>query len=269
MVTENNITQETEADTQVSTESVAEDTEQTSVESTDTTPEVQAETTGGTVSEGITSESPSPQTAPSSFSPAPETPPVASAEAVDHQYKQRLEQENEYYKQQAAMAGLEKQVADYEVQQHNNYVAQGYGDEQAAHMAKNDSSAQRQSYTSYVQQQQQHTQDMAFREGQYKASLHYAKQYGVDAQDLLKYQTPEAMEDAAKTQSRIKELEDFKAKTEQSSVPSQRLDSPSQVSSGELSGEALENAIGRGEVELTPDRSRKLQEYYRSQGVGG
>jgi len=67
-------------------------------------------------------------------------------------------------------------------------------------------------------------------EGKYRAAMYYAKQHGVDSEQLLPYNSPQEMETRAREMARIGELEAKLAKYEKAQVPAQNFDnSTSQV----------------------------------------
>ena len=67
-------------------------------------------------------------------------------------------------------------------------------------------------------------------EGKYRAAMYYAKQHGVDSDQLLPYNSPQEMETRAREMARIGELEAKLAKYEKAQVPAQNFDnSTSQV----------------------------------------
>ena len=68
-------------------------------------------------------------------------------------------------------------------------------------------------------------------QGRYRAAMFYGKQHGVDADQLLSYNSPQEMETRAREISRISQLEAKLAKYEKAQVPPQNFDSgTSQVS---------------------------------------
>lgn len=101
------------------------------------------------------------------------------------------------------------------------------------------------------------------------AATHYGKQYGVTPRALVDFDSPEAMErHAALIQHTAKQEKRLKA-LEKKSVPQSQYDNGTAAGSAPLDGVALENAIGSGQLTMTPDRMQKLQAYYKSQGLGG
>ena len=62
-------------------------------------------------------------------------------------------------------------------------------------------------------------------EGKYRAAMYYAKQHGVDSDQLLPYNSPQEMETRAREMARIGELEAKLAKYEKAQVPAQNFDS--------------------------------------------
>jgi len=111
-------------------------------------------------------------------------------------------------------------------------VNQGYSTEQV--------NASAQQY--YQQRVQQHTQEqnyqnsLQYREGQYKASLQIGKKFNVDPEVLLKYNSPQEMEQAAKHQSELRALKEENARLKKGQVPAQSYDNntaPANASSSE------------------------------------
>lgn len=107
-------------------------------------------------------------------------------------------------------------------------------------------------------------------EAKNNAAAEYATKYGVPHTNLMKFDSRDQMEEYAKTQSRIKLLEEREAKRTKAQVPAQTF-SPgvTEASTGELEGAALEDAVGSGAVDLTPAVVERLIRYQRSQGYGG
>ena len=138
---------------------------------------------------------------------------------------------------QERIAELEQHRAYSEVQQQamqyqQQLIQQGYTVEQANTTAQQWLGTRQQQ----IQSEQNYKQKMEFQEGQYKASLHYGKQFNVDPEVLLKYQTPQEMEVAAKHMSEVRSLKEENARLKQGKVPTQNFDSnnaPANASSSE------------------------------------
>ena len=84
--------------------------------------------------------------------------------------------------------------------------------------------------------EQEYKQQIEFKEGQFKASLHYGKKFNIDPEVLLKYQTPQEMEVAAKHMSEVRALKEENARLKKGQVPSQSYDNntaPANASSSE------------------------------------
>lgn len=147
--------------------------------------------------------------------------------------------------------GLEKQLEDQQTritqlegerqteqvriqaEQYRDQLAQqGYGADQAQAMATQYYHQQNQT----IQQQQKFSQEKEFIEGQYKASLHYGKQYDVDPEQLIKFKDPQEMEVAARHQAELRSLKEENAKLKKQQVPAQSYDNstaPAEASSSE------------------------------------
>jgi hypothetical protein len=111
-------------------------------------------------------------------------------------------------------------------------MSQGYSPQQAQQAAQNWMNTR----TQQMQTEQNYQQQIQFKEGQYKASLHYGKQFNVDPEVLLKYQTPQEMETAARHMSEVRSLKEENARLKKGTVPAQKFDSntaPANASSSE------------------------------------
>lgn len=121
----------------------------------------------------------------------------------------------------------------YEAEQYKQQlVQQGYSVEQA-------NSAAQQHYQTKSNQmavEQNYQEQLQIMEGQYKAALHYGKQFNIDPEVLRNYKTPQEMEQAAKHQSEVRALKEENAKLKKQQVPAQSYDNsqaPANASSSE------------------------------------
>jgi len=111
-------------------------------------------------------------------------------------------------------------------------IQQGYSPEQSQ-------SASQQFYSNRMQQvtvENDYKQKIDFKEGQYRASLQYGKKFNIDPEVLLKYQTPQEMEVAAKHMSEVRSLKEENVRLKQGKVPTQNFDTgnaPANASSSE------------------------------------
>lgn len=145
--------------------------------------------------------------------------------------------EKQLQDQQTRIAQLEgerqvEQVRLHAEQYRDQLINQGYSNDQAQSMASQYYHQQNQT----VQQQQKHTEEKEFIEGQYKASLHYGKQYNVDPEQLIKFKNPQEMEVAARHQAELRALKEENAKLKKQQVPAQSFDNstaPAEASSSE------------------------------------
>lgn len=137
-------------------------------------------------------------------------PPIQPAPAPDElqalrQYNDALTQQNAKF-QQIQVEGLIEQQAQ---QIHQQYVGQGLPE-----MGQQAAQQHRQTQRQVLQIQQQAKGQAEHMEGKMNAALHYAELHGVSAKDLMRYETPEAMDafgrqnkDTRRMQARIAELE--------------------------------------------------------------
>lgn len=145
--------------------------------------------------------------------------------------------EKQLQEQQTRIAQLEgerqvEQVRLQAEQYRDQLLQQGYSSDQAQSMASQYYHQQNQT----VQQQQKFAQEKEFIEGQFKASLHYGKQYNVDPEQLIKFKTPQEMEVAARHQAELRALKEENAKLKKQQVPAQSFDNstaPAEASSSE------------------------------------
>ena len=121
----------------------------------------------------------------------------------------------------------------YEAETYKQQLAQqGYSNEQIQHAAD----TYYQSRVQQVQTEQNYQRGIQFKEGQFKASLQFGKQYNIDPEVLLKYQNPQEMEQAAKHMSEVRSLKEENARLKKGQVPSQSYDNntaPANASSSE------------------------------------
>jgi|TARA_R110000765_G_scaffold413713_1_gene513895 hypothetical protein len=145
--------------------------------------------------------------------------------------------EKQMEEQQTRIAQLEgerktEQVRLQAEQYRDQLTQQGYTSEQSQSMATQYYHQQNQT----IQQEQKFSQEKEFIEGQYKASLHYGKQYNVDPEQLIKFKDPQEMEVAARHQAELRSLKEENAKLKKQQVPAQSYDNstaPAEASSSE------------------------------------
>jgi len=139
--------------------------------------------------------------------------------------------------QQSKMSQLEQErtvnhVKTQAEQYRAQLINQGYSAEQAQASAESQYRQQLQQ----IQTTDQYKQTLDFKEGQYRASLHYGKQFNIDPEQLLNYSTPQEMEQAAQTQAKFRALEEENARLKKQQVPAQSFDNntaPAEASSSE------------------------------------
>ena len=227
MVNENNETQlslNTEAEPTAPAEApVTEQTEAPSTEQTD----VQSEPSQGGDAQATTETTTETQTTETSNYPGQETETPVDTSSLQ---KQLEDQQNRMAQlEQERNQNLVKQQAE---QYRSQLINQGYTPEQAQINAE----AQYKQHIQQMQTTEQYKQTLDFKEGQYRASLHYGKQFNIDPEQLLKYNTPQEMEQAAKHQSELRSLKEENAKLKKQQVPAQSFDNntaPAEASSSE------------------------------------
>jgi hypothetical protein len=278
-------TAETDGDTPISILAAATDVAEPP---TPETPVVEAETAAPETAEAPVEADPevTPETvaevAPETPASAPITEPTApaasftpAAQAVDQQRIQALEQEVVQHRQQVAMAQLDQQVAAFETDKAREYLGIGYTEDQAAMMARQVGDVQRTAYLGQEQFRAQLEQERDLERGRARAASHYAKEHGGDSSEYLPFNSPDAMDaygrQRKQSTGQATEIAELKArldKQDQDKVPSQDFASGAGEPLGELSGDALEQAIGTGRAKLTPENIKKMESHYRAQGLG-
>jgi hypothetical protein len=204
-------------------------------------------------------------TPPAESSPKPEVLPQPSAE------EQRLQQEVSALRQQQTTAQQQQTMAALAQEARNNaaaraqkYVEQGQITEEQAPLFAQELE---QGEAEKLQLQYQAFNWAQSLQLQTTTAADLASKYGVSHTELMQFNSAQAMEAHAKTQSRIKFLEEREAKRTKAQVPAQQFShGVTETSAGGLEGEALELAVGNGTVEFTPAVAERLIKYQRSQG---
>lgn len=214
-----------------------------------------------------------PSTAPVSEAPVqPEPPPVIpDADAIDRQRLDAAERELAQYKEQSAASNLESQVLEYKQSIVQKLIQTGlYTEDQAVGYANEIGDVQRNHFLQFQATEAKHKHELQVERDRYRTASHLSKMSNgaIESDDLLQYDTLEAMKRAVADRTRIAELEARVTKAERGTVQAQSFDSGAQTVTGELSGSELEDAIGNGLVSLTPERIKKLEDYHKSIGVG-
>tara|TARA_Y100000590_G_scaffold166132_1_gene190208 strand:- start:87 stop:806 length:720 start_codon:yes stop_codon:yes gene_type:complete len=159
----------------------------------------------------------------------------------DNDVQQTLQQTQQRL-QQVEQQNLQNQML-YETENYKQQLAQqGYSNEQIQYAADT-------YYQNRVQQaqvEQNYKKGLEFREGQFKASLQFGKKYNVDPEVLLKYQTPQEMETAAKHMSEVRALKEENARLKQGKVPTQNFDNNTAPAEATTSEERLLDLYNSG-----------------------
>ena len=160
--------------------------------------------------------------APVDKAPSPE--PDATKQAIFQAQRERdlaLEQARRL-QAEAQKAQTQAQAIEYR----DSLVNEGYSLEEA----NRDTQQRIDAYNRTLQEQQKGQNREAFLQGQFRAALHFGRQYGINPEDLIQYSTPQAMELAAKNAKELNDLKNQVKKLTQDKVPSQTFDNG--VSSG-------------------------------------
>ena len=177
--------------------------------------------------------------------PSPEAPPVAPPQVpgvdvnVLRQQLQQYEQQLRRYEFQEREQSLDRETLQYQAQ----LEAQGLMEEQAKPIA--------QQYKQFRQRELQLQQAAQNRElqnlGKFYASLHYGQAHQVDPRELMQYDSPQAMESAAKTRAEIRGLKMQVQKLTQQQVPPSTYETGQRATVGERTETALLIAYNNGD----------------------
>ena len=159
----------------------------------------------------------------------------------DNDVQQTLQQTQQRL-QQVEQQNLQNQML-YETENYKQQLAQqGYSNEQIQYAAD----TYYQNRLQQVQVEQNYKRGLEFKEGQFKASLQFGKKYNVDPEVLLKYQTPQEMETAAKHMSEVRALKEENARLKQGKVPTQNFDNNTAPAEATTSEERLLDLYNSG-----------------------
>jgi len=160
---------------------------------------------------------------------------------------------------EAEKQNVQQQVI-YEAEQYKQQLLQqGYSAEQA------NSAAQQhyQNKNSQMVVEQNYKEQLQIMEGQYKAALHYGKQFNIDPEILRSYKNPQEMEQAAKHQSEVRALKEENAKLKKQQVPAQSFDNSTAPANASSSEERLLDLYNSGVRNPETDAAAR-----RAAGVG-
>jgi len=187
-------------------------------------------------------------TAPAAEQPPVAIPPVQTSGPDSAILRQQLEQAQtrlQEFERQQAQVSLETEVGQYQ----NQLEEQGLMPEQARPVA--------QQYRQFRQREMQ-LQQMAQTQqqnalGKFYAALHFSQLHGADPRELMQYDTPQAMEAAAKTQSELKTLKAEVQKLKQGRVPASTLET------GQVAPVSARTESGWLDAYNNGDRSERAQ----------
>jgi len=168
--------------------------------------------TGDPVAEAPPSPTP-PQAPPEPAAPVAPTPDPQFD--VLAQQNAALQQQVNQWTQWQQQQEMERRILEEANAARQQLETQGYSDDQIEHLVTQQQAFQRREaeLQSNLQRTQLHEQ------GRYRAAIYYGKQHGVDAEQLLPYNSPQEMESRAREMSRIGQLEAKLAQYEKASVP--------------------------------------------------
>jgi len=196
---------------------------------------------------GETQDTPTTEASPTALPPVAETPSPAVPQSptpnlADDTLRQQLadaQQQATALRQQQEQAQVQAQVQQRAQQSYNQYIAQGYTEEQSKYAAQQ----QMQTDQAYLQQQQSADSEKRNLEAKFYYAMKYGEETGVKPSDLMRYNDPVSMLNAAKMEQRVQKLESENSQLKQGRVPAQSVDSASPT------------------AESSPSRSRKLDSF--------
>jgi hypothetical protein len=157
----------------------------------------------------VISDTPTEQPVPAPSYPQQPQAEVPQATSQEEMYRRQLietQQRLAAVEAEKQKVALEQQALAYQ----NQMVERGVPEDMAQTLSQQQAQMQAQS----IDLQTQAQQALANEQGRYRAALHYGKQYGIEPDALIMYDSPQAMETAAKQSSEIstlkRELQDIK-----------------------------------------------------------
>ena len=203
----------------------------------------------------VISEAPTEQTVPAPSYPQQPQAEVPQATSQEEMYRRQLietQQRLAAVEAEKQKAALEQQALAYQ----NQMVERGVPEDIAQTLSQQQAQMQAQS----IDLQTQAQQALANEQGRYRAALHYGKQYGIEPDALIMYDSPQAMETAAKQSSEIstlkKELQDMK----QQQVPVTEVEPSAGPVAGNSNIIRLRDRYAMGES-LSQDEMSRLNGY--------
>lgn len=216
-----------------------------------------AESVGEAVTETETTDTPS-TTEPTPPPPGFVATPLTTPERERLSY---LEEQSGAFDQLREAQQLEQET-QADIQRHQSL---GFDDQTAQYMA----GLQRTERIRSRNQLQQIQQSTLLERAKQNAANIIGAELGVSPNELIDLPSPDAMKKYGKSLQDNQRLEQRISAIEKGQVDEQHFAGGAAAGSGSLEGEALEQAIGNGTVELTPERMHKLQDFHKSQRHGG
>ena len=188
--------------------------------------------------------------------PAPTVPQTPTPNLADDNLRQQLataQQQANALKQQQEQAQVQQQIQQRAKDVYGQWVGQGHSEEQARNAAQQ----QMQSDQIYIQQQQSADTEKRNLEAKFYFAMTYGEKYGIKPSDLMRYNDPVSMENAAKMEQRVQNLESENTQLKQGRVPSQRVDSASPTAESSSSRNRKLDQFNTGDYTPTSDAEWK------------
>lgn len=172
-------------------------------------------------------------TAPPEPTPAPSEPPVPDVTPTVPAEVEQLRQRNAALEQQAQAAQVAQQDAEKRVQvdkaqgQYSEYLQTNFG--MSPEVATTVAAQQRQAFDSLATQQQQGDRNLQGYQAKVDLAMKLAETHGVKVTELMGYNDPQSMTNAAQLLKRVANVESAQTKAKQATVPVQDM-SESQTS---------------------------------------
>ena len=191
---------------------------------------------------------------------SPETPPEAP---VDNQATvQQLRSQLSQYQAQNAQTQAEsllKQITDEANQKAQQLEEEGIPSDRATSIAREIMESRQRELATEVQSQQQ----ALLMQGKMNAAVHYGNMYGVSPGELVRFNSPQEMEDFARGGSEITQLKREVDNLKKGRVPSQTFDSGQGGSSGTEDDDRFMASYSRGDSN-DHSRAQKILEQLRA-----
>jgi hypothetical protein len=188
--------------------------------------------------------------------PSPTVPQIPTPNLADEKLRVQLaesQRQAEALRQQQQQTQIQSQIQQRGQEVQSQWINQGYTEEQA----KNAAQQQMQSDYTYIERENQVQVEKQELEAKYIIAMKYSEETGVKASDLMRYNDPQAMLNAAKMEQRVQSLENENIRLKQGRVPAQSVDSASPTAESSSSRNRKLDQFNTGNYTPTTDAEWK------------